>query len=152
MSYDETYARVYSEAYAEAFSEAPDDERAKTYAQTYATAWVEANANEKSRLKAILTSPEAKRAPALAEYFAYETHDPAAKVIAVIQTHAVNLPAPDTSSSYEERKRAAGALGLAPIESSAEVTQRAWGQAVTNAHKLHGIEDPEIGASGRKLQ
>lgn len=150
MSYDETYARVYSEAYAEAFSEAPDDERAKTYAQTYATAWVEANANEKSRLKAILTSPEAKRAPALAEYFAYETHDPAAKVIAVIQTHAVNLPAPDTSSSYEERKRAAGALGLAPLEPAS--AESAWDQAVVNAHKLHGIEDPEIGASGRKLQ
>ena len=107
----------------------------------------------RARITAILNCPEAKGATNLAEHLAYNTDISVEDAIGNLRAFQGDLAniRKGPPQSYEERKRAAGALGLAPIETPAEVSQQIWDKAVANSHRHHGIEDPEIGASGREL-
>lgn len=113
-------------------------------------------AEVRQRISAIMSSPEAKGATHLAEHLAYETEMSAEGAIGALRTFHVDIAnAPRRTSpaqSFEDRKRAAGALGLAPLESEQEASQSVWDQATANAHRLRGIDDPEAGATGKKLQ
>ncbi len=123
-----------------------------TNEEIYAQAYAEAEAAETARIKAILGSPEARCSPDLAQYFAFDTFETAARALAVMRAYPTNLPdrRAQASLSYEDRKRAAGAIGLAPLVGAS--ASDIWDQAIARAHMKQGIENPELGATGRKLQ
>jgi len=125
-----------------------------TNEEIYAQAYAEAEAAETARIKAILNSPEAQGAPDLARYLAFETFESAEKAIGVIRMHGATSPAGGSASaSYETRKAAAGSLGLEDYRTaSSKDAQQIWDEAVVKSHRAQGIDDPEIGATGRNLQ
>lgn len=157
MTEEELYAAYYADHYASAYADAQksghDDAYAKAYAEAYAEESAKGTVSARNRIRAILQSPEAKKAPNLADYLAFETSHPAEQAVGMLRAHAADhlaVPAAtQQSESWEDRKRAAGAIGLAPAET--DHAKAMWDRATADAHRFRGIEDPEIGATGRKL-
>ena len=113
-------------------------------------------AQVRQRISAIMSDPHAKGATNLAEYLAYESDASVEDCIGALKAFHADLGnkriQTSPAQSWEDRKRAAGALGLAPLDSESGSAQSIWDAATANAHKFRGIEDPEVGATGRKLQ
>lgn len=108
-----------------------------------------ASTQAQARIKAILASEEGKALPTLANHLAFDTGVTAEAAIATLKAAKSDQPAPapieepkpDTQASFEDRKQAAGALGLATPdtrETGAAAHAAGWQKAVAQANRRFG--------------
>lgn len=107
-------------------------------------------AEVRQRISAIMGSQEAKGASNLAEHLAYELEMSVEDAIGALKAfHADGSKVSRQTSpaqSWENRKRAAGTLGLAPAADTEGEAGSGWSAAIKRFNEMERIGEPDAAA------
>lgn len=112
-----------------------------------------ARTDAQARIKSIITCAAGVALPALANHLAFDTQISGADAVKILDVAKADMPKapaattepekkPETGQSYEERKAAAGALGLGTPEKTNNKPDASagWGRAVGEANAAIGVK------------